>query len=333
MVEAVSSVPQNLASTQTIENFNWLETVVAPEHINFQGMTVLITGGTRGIGAELARSYASKKALKLILTGSPDGIQKIDEFVTELEGQGAEVVRIGVDFAQDGAADEVVRALDDAQIDKIDILINNAGISNEEVGVEQSEEDAKKLRNVNYLTPLDLTKRLAVSHLQPGSKVINMGSTFALNPDPDGRVNPKYSQYKLELIKMATDPEKRSELGLQDGVDINAAIPGFVASHRKGVKNMASQTPKIIVDHVASQTPGKQLVTDRYVAEVVCVMTSDDFNVTGQGIEIDNGLGFGTSRVISEGLELYIKRLLELKEIQERKRAQRRDAELNDSAL
>lgn len=262
----------------------------------FSGKTVLVTGGSRGIGAEICREFVRQGAARIIFVSRVEGWKVAESTRDELRQMGAEVIWIPANLAVGGTAGGIKQRLNGLGIDKIDVLVNNAGISNEVLGKPFNPEDEKLLWDTNVYSAFNLTYALAQNHLQEDSVVINVASTFALRPDPKKRVNTAYSETKAKLIEMTT---LRAKLSVKNGVRMMAVAPGFVEGD-----NMASQTPKSIVKLFADATPGGELVTQKQVAEVICTIASDakidiyGEMITGKYITVDNGLGAKFTEVI-----------------------------------
>lgn len=287
----------------------------ASEELPFIGKTVLVTGGSHGIGAEICREFARLGAEQIVFVSRPQNEERARQVEKELLALGSKVLWIGADLSSEEAPEQIVKELDDAGIDKIDVLVNNVGISNEELGIEYTQEDEELLFNTNWHVPFFLTYELAKHHLHPFSAIVNMSSTFALYPDPNGAVNIRYAETKRRLIEMVN---MREELGLVDGVRINAIVPSFV----KG-DNMASRVPKSIMQRAGEESPGGELVDQKQVAEVSCLMASPIFDVTGQRIVVDNGLGPKSEIIVGEEVKLLLDQIKRIEEAAAR-RAERR---------
>lgn len=292
------------------------ETLVLPntyterESRPFLGKTILVTGGSHGIGRRICIQFAAEGASTVVFISRRSGEERAMGVFHELEELGTEPIWLPIDLSGEDATEETIKMLSFAGIDKIDVLVNNAGISNETLGKQLTPEEEKLLWNTNYFSAYNLTKALARNHLREDSAIINVSSTFGIRPDPLERVNKVYSQTKTRLIEMIT---MREELGLVHGVRTFAVVPGFVEGD-----NMASQTPKTFVKLFAEATPGGSLVTEELVAEVITTLAADakiDRHgnlITGEYIDVDNGLGAKFTEVImSDEVDREIKKKIE----------------------
>lgn len=260
----------------------------------FFGQTVLITGASRGIGAEITREFARQCASRIVMVSTPAGVEKANQVVDEIHSTGVEVLWIGADLSSKTATNEIIEALQDYEIDKVDVLVNNAGITLERMGRRLTREERIKVINTNYSSAVRLTVALADTYLSEGSSVINISS--ALGVWKDTRIQPLYSTTKELLIRMTTS--MRDKLKLKPGVKINAIAPGFV----KG-ENMTSQLPSEVVEIASRETPTGELVTENIVAKEVCRVANQAFRESGQVLVVDNGLGERTPQVIDMAIQ------------------------------
>ncbi len=182
-----------------------------------QIQTIVLTGASRGIGVNIARSLA-KPGVRLILAArSEAGLQTTAEMVRE---QGAEAVVVPCDVSK---PDDIARL---AQVaGNVDILIHNAGIEQVCHAHEQDPDDAERQVRVNLIGPIRLTRAIVPGMIERGSGTVVMVSSMAgKSPTP---FNAVYAATKFGLNGYAAS--LRIEL-LQTGVHVGTVCPGFIAN-------------------------------------------------------------------------------------------------------
>jgi len=227
--------------------------------------TVLVTGGTRGIGRAIADQFKAN-GCDVIITGTgedPDieGFQYIrmnfsnpyytsPRFFKELEGL------------------------------EIDVLINNAGINNIKLIPEVSVEDYDGLFDVNLKAPYFLCKAAAISMKKRGSgHIVNISSIMSVTSREKRSL---YSTTKAGLTGMTR--ALSIELG-PDNILVNCVSPGFTLTDL--TKESLSQEE---MDGYASKIPLGRLAEVEEMANVVCFMCSkENTYITGQNIIVDGG--------------------------------------------
>jgi len=183
---------------------------------------VLITGANRGIGLELSRHYASQgDQVIAVCRDTSDEIENI-----------ADLVISGIDLSHDEAMDTVLQVLKMAHSDdfKIDILINNAGLFQNETLEAMDYEQIRQQFEVNTLAPLKVTHAL-LPHLKSGSKVANVTSRMGSIED-----NTSGAYYGYRASKAALNALGKSlAMDLKPkGIAVAQLHPGFVQTRMVG---------------------------------------------------------------------------------------------------
>lgn len=178
---------------------------------------VLLTGASRGIGADIARALAERGA-QLCLTARD--IDKLREVAAACEGAGAQVRCIAADL---GRGDERARLI--AEVGVPDILINNAGVEYTKALVDQSDAEVGAQLELNLAAPIDLTRRILPAMLARKSGIIvNVSSMSGKSATP---YNSIYAATKHGLNGWSAS--LRIEL-LGTGVHVGVVCPSFVAA-------------------------------------------------------------------------------------------------------
>ncbi len=184
-------------------------------HDSFQGKTILVTGGSSGIGRALAHAFA-KQGARLILTArSKDALERV-----AAEIRPAEVVVIPADLRDSEA---IARLCEEARrrFPTIDILVNNAGVGLYAASFEASPQQVRQLFDLNFLAPVELTRHLLPA-MPSGGVVVNVSSIAGKVPLPWLSL---YSASKYALN--AFSDGLRMELE-GTGVRVLCVCPGYV---------------------------------------------------------------------------------------------------------
>ena len=242
-----------------------------------EGKVALITGAARGIGKAIALKYASHGAdiafTDLVIDENGENTKR------ELEAYGVKVVAYASNAASFEEAHKVVESVV-KEFGKIDILINNAGITKDGLMMRMSEEQWDMVINVNLKSAFNFIHAITpVMMRQKSGSIINMSSVVGVSGNA-GQVN--YSASKAGMIGVTKSIAK--ELGSR-GVRANAIAPGFI------ITEMTDKLPEDVKKQWAEQIPLKRGGTPEDVANV-CVFLGSDLSsyVTGQVIPVCGGM-------------------------------------------
>ncbi len=181
----------------------------------------LITGASAGIGAELARVFASNDHRVALVARRHDRLQKLaDEIVAS---GGAVPIIIPCDLAEADAGDKIAAALDAAGVE-VEFLVNNAGYGLFGKAVEMDRADQLGIVDVNIRTLTDLSLRFADSLIRTGGGILNVASIAAFLPGPGMAV-----YYASKAFVLSFTEALHYELGSR-GVRVTALCPGPVPS-------------------------------------------------------------------------------------------------------
>jgi len=244
----------------------------------------LVTGGSRGLGKNMAISIA-EKGINVILTYN----SKKDEalaVVAEIEKMGQKATALQLNTGDtksfDGFFDETKKVLKDHfDADHFDFLVNNAGIGLHESFAETTEENFDKLLNIHFKGVYFLTQK-SLPLINDGGRVINLSSGLARFAAPG------YSAYAA--MKGAVETMSRymaKELGSR-GIAVNTVAPGAIETDfGGGMVRDNPQTNKWVADATALGRAG--LPDD--IGGVVAFLCTDDAKwINGQRIEVSGGM-------------------------------------------
>ena len=234
----------------------------------------LITGGSRGIGfacaLELARSGCD------IIINDICEEEKAAPALNDIRACGVNAYFYSFDVSDDTAVQENVEKMI-KEHGKIDILLNNAGITKDGLFVRMGVEQWERVLKIN-LTSAYCVTHAVIKHMMKARQgsIVNMSSVVGLHGNP-GQAN--YSASKAGLIGLTKTLAK--EFGSRN-IRVNAVCPGFIQTA------MTAQLENI--DEYMKAIPMKRLGTPEDIAKVVKFLAIDADYVSGQAIEVAGGL-------------------------------------------
>lgn len=242
-----------------------------------EGKTALITGGTRGIGRAIALRFAQEGA-NVAFTG-----RSYNENMKEVE---AEISKMGVQakgYAFDASNfEETHKIVEEIKkgFGKIDVLINNAGITKDGLLMRMTEEQWDSVIHVNLKSAFNLTHAITpIMMRQKSGSIINMTSVVGLTGNA-GQAN--YSASKAGLVGLTKSMAK--EIGSR-GIRVNAIAPGFIST------DMTGELSEEVRNRWAEQIPLRRGGTPEDVANTALFLASDlSLYVTGQVISVCGGM-------------------------------------------
>lgn len=242
-----------------------------------EGKTAIITGASRGIGRAIAIIFANHGAnVAFTYNASGDAAQALEEL---LKGFGVKAKRYRSNAAD---FDEAQQLADDvlATFGSIDILINNAGITKDNLLMRISEEDFDKVIEVNLKSVFNMTKAVQRTMLkQRSGTIVNISSVVGIKGNA-GQAN--YAASKAGVIGFTKSIAL--ELGSRN-IRCNAIAPGFIETE------MTDKLPEDVVKGWAEAIPLKRGGSTEDVANA-CVFLASDMAayITGQTLNVDGGM-------------------------------------------
>ncbi|RDU23315.1 3-oxoacyl-[acyl-carrier-protein] reductase [Anaerosacchariphilus polymeriproducens] len=243
----------------------------------FQGKVALITGASRGLGREIALTLAQQGAKVVVnYNGSKD---KAEEVVEKITNNGGEAISYQCNVSDFQAVEIMVKEVI-AKFGRVDILVNSAGITKDNLIVKMKEEDFDQVIDINLKGTFNTIKHVSRQMLkQRAGKIINITSVSGVLGNI-GQAN--YSASKAGVIGLTKTMAR--ELASR-GINVNAVAPGFIETEMTAVYD-ESQIAMFV-----EQIPFKRLGKPDEVAQVVSFLASEQASyITGQIIHIDGGM-------------------------------------------
>lgn len=243
------------------------------------GKVALVTGGSRGIGAEVARTLAARGAtVALTYSGSADAAASV---VEAIEADGHTGISLQSDVSDPDSCTSVVEEVV-GRFERLDILVNNAGIARDGLLVRMSDEDWDAVIKTNLTGAFSMTRAAAKVMMRARSgSIINISSVIGLVGNA-GQAN--YAAAKAGLIGLTKSVAR--ELASR-GVRANVVAPGFIET------DMTAALPDAVCEAARAQVAMGTFGTPADVAGAVAFLASDDARyVTGQTLAVDGGMTF-----------------------------------------
>ena len=241
--------------------------------IDLKGKKVLVTGASGGIGKAIAIELSSNGA-DLCLTGRNKSEL---ESLQKLIGGNCEIIIS--DLSKSEGIDELANSAQE-KMGQIDILINNAGITRDNLFMRMSEEDWNEVINVNLNSIFKLTKHLIKGMIKRRyGRIINITSVIGV---AGGAGQSNYSASKAGIIAMSKSLAQ--EVGSRS-VTVNSIAPGFIET------NMTAELSDDRKEEILNSISVGRLGKPDDIAGAVCFLASDKASyITGQTIHINGGM-------------------------------------------
>ena len=249
--------------------------------LDLSGKVAVVTGGSRGIGLQMAEALGEMGARVAITARKQD---ELDEARAQLEGMGIECLRVTGDLAQFATIPGMVDAVL-TPWGQIDILVNNAGCNWAAPAEDYPDDGWRKVMNLNIDAQFFLTREIGRRAMIPrkSGKIVNIASIAGLygNPPEWGMETIAYNTSKGALVQMTR--ALAAEWGKYN-INVNAICPGFFSS------KMTKATLDRITTSVLDLTPLRRLGGEEDLKGSVVYLASEaSRHVTGQVLAVDGG--------------------------------------------
>ena len=240
-----------------------------------EGKVAIVTGGSRGIGAAIAKLLAKNGAYVAINYQSRcDSAEAVVNEIEELGGTSCA-------FKSDVSKPEDVKNLMEEVINrfgKVDILVNNAGITRDRTFRKLSNEAWNEVIDVN-LNSVFYTTSAVINHMleENFGRIINISSIIG---QAGGFGQTNYSASKAGIIGLTKSLALETA---KSGITVNAVCPGFIETE------MVGEMPENVKESIVSKIPMKRLGQTEEIAEAVLFLIQANY-ITGQTINVNGGL-------------------------------------------
>jgi 3-oxoacyl-[acyl-carrier protein] reductase len=234
----------------------------------------LVTGSSRGIGAAIARTIAADGwAVGVNYRADADAAQRV---VCEIEAAGGRAMALQGDVADPDAPDALFGALESAYECPVLVLVNNAGITDDNITPALSDEAWQTVIDTDLTSAFRFTRRALRSMMRARTgRIVNIASVVGLRANPG---QPNYAAAKAGLIALTRNAAVEVA---RRGITINAVAPGWIDTE------MMEGVDRGLLERV----PARRAGTPEEVAACVRFLTSEEAGyVTGAVLSVDGGL-------------------------------------------
>jgi len=244
--------------------------------VDLTGQTALVTGASRGIGKAIALGLGKAGAKVACIARNEE---KLRETADAINSAGSTAVVYACDVTDSAAVQKVIDAVVE-DWGRLDIVVNNAGITRDTLIPRMSDEDWDEVISTNLRSVFLFTRAASIVMMSKRrGRIINISSVSGIMGNP-GQSN--YSASKAGIIGL-TQTVARELAGRK--VTVNAICPGFISTE------MTEAMGTVVHDEVKKRVPAKRLGDSNEIADAVLYLASDSAAyVTGQILTLDGGL-------------------------------------------
>ena len=242
---------------------------------SLDGQTALVTGASRGIGRAVALALAAEGAEVVVnYASSPEAAEAV---VAEIQAKGGSAYALKADVSDEASVDDLIKTVL-KRSERIDVLVNNAGITRDGLLMRMKTEDWQAVINLN-LTGVFLCTRAVTRPMlkQRSGRIINITSVVGLMGNA-GQAN--YAAAKAGVVGLTRSSAKEMA---SRGITVNAVAPGFIAT---------DMTKDLEADAILSAIPLGRFGSPDQVAGAVRFLAADPAAayITGQVLQVDGGM-------------------------------------------
>jgi len=248
--------------------------------MQLKGKTALVTGGTAGIGKAIAIAFASCGANVVIFGTNAERAKKsVSEIEAACVSSDQKVLSFLVNVSDFKQVDDAVQKVLSC-FERVDVLVNNAGITKDNLLMRMKEEDWDEVLAVNLKSVYNTCKSLARSMMRAKTgSIINITSVVGVMGNA-GQTN--YAASKAGMIGFTKSLAKEFA---SRGIRANCVAPGYIETQ------MTEVLPSQVKEGIVKQIPLGRIGQPEDIAEAVCFLASDASRyITGQVLAVDGGM-------------------------------------------
>jgi 3-oxoacyl-[acyl-carrier protein] reductase len=245
-------------------------------HVDLTGRVALVTGASRGIGRAIAVKLASCGAAIAAVARTLEGLEPT---LQAIQGAGGTAEGYAVDVADSAAVQKAVDEIE-AKFQRIDVLVNNAGVTRDGLVLRMEDTAWEEVIDTNLKGTFLFSRAVGASMMRARyGRIVNISSVSGLMGNP-GQAN--YSASKAGVIGFSKTVAR--ELASR-GITVNVVAPGFITT------DMTNKLPDKVKAEVKDRIPVRRLGTPEDIADLVCYLASPSASyITGQVIAVDGGM-------------------------------------------
>ena len=240
-----------------------------------EGQTAIVTGASRGIGKAIA-IFLAKEGAEVIINYS-SSLENANKVVSEINSFGGKAYPLQADISNENSVNELIKTVLEKN-NKIDVLVNNAGITKDGLLMRMKTDDWQKVLDLNLSGVFYCTRAVSRQMLkQKKGRIINITSVVGLMGNP-GQAN--YSAAKAGVVGLTQSAAKEFA---SRGITVNAVAPGFIST---------DMTKDLNSESILSAIPLGRFGKPEDVAGAVRFLAADPSAayITGQVIQVDGGM-------------------------------------------
>lgn len=240
---------------------------------------ILVTGSSRGIGANLCKSFA-QKGFKVVInySKSEEEAERVFNEIASSVGKDR-VLKIRADVSNRESVKDMFNVILD-RFGRIDVLINNAGINIDKPLLEITDDDWKRVLDVNLTGTFICSQEFASCYSGSDGHIINIGASTALRGRKNGA---NYCSAKAGVIALT----KCMALELAPRIKVNCIIPGFIGTEEVITRYRLDQ--KENYENIVNSIPLKRLGTPEDVFRTAYFLVTSASYITGQNFFVNGG--------------------------------------------